>query len=57
MTKPQSEFERFDSTMNALLKIPRSAIKAKLDAEKAEQQKKKRKPKASASVRASRAKD
>lgn len=51
------EFERFDETMSALLKIPHSEIKAKLDAEKAKKQKKKRKPKTSALDRASRAKD
>jgi hypothetical protein len=45
------EFERFDETMQRLVKVPHSAIKAKLDAEKAA---KKRKPKrTSASDRAS----
>jgi|BarGraIncu00222A_1022003.scaffolds.fasta_scaffold81902_2 hypothetical protein len=52
--KQPGEFERFDKAMDTLLKIPRSQIKAQLDAEKAE---KKRKPKTSALVRASRAKD
>jgi len=49
----KSEYKKFDETMDALLKVPRSEIKAKLEAEKAT---KKRKPKTSASVRASRAK-
>jgi hypothetical protein len=48
------EFEKFDATMRKLIKVPHSKIKAKLDAEKAE---KKRKPKASASGRASGEKD
>ena len=49
-----SEFEKFDKTMEQLLRVPHSEIKAKLEAEKAA---KKRKPKASASPHASRAKD
>ncbi len=52
-----NEFDRFDKTMEQLLKVPHSEVKAKLDVEKAEKQKKKRKPKTSASGRASRAKD
>jgi hypothetical protein len=52
-----TEFDNFDRTMQELLKVPHSEIKAKLDAEKAEKQKQKRKPKTSALDRASRAKD
>ena len=44
------EYEKFDKTMQMLMKVPHSDIKAKLDAEK--HAKKKRKPKkASASGR------
>jgi hypothetical protein len=51
MNKNSPEFERFDSTMRKLMKVPHSTIKAKLEAEKAA---KKRKPKrTSASGRAS----
>lgn len=50
--KNSKEFQRFDRTMEQLLKVPHGEIKSKLDAEKAE---KKRKPKTSA-ARASRAK-
>lgn len=56
MTEKNSEFENFDRTMQGLIKIPHSEIKAKLDAEKAAKNKK-RKLKTSASGRASRAKD
>ena len=49
------EFNRFDRLMGKLLKVPHSEIKAKLEAEKAEKEKRKVKP--SASGRASRAKD
>ncbi len=52
--KGSEEFKNFDNTMRQLLKVPHAEIKAKLDAEKAA---KKRKPKTSASGRASRAKD
>jgi hypothetical protein len=49
------EFQNFDNTMRKLMTVSHSAIKAKLEAEKAE---KKRKPKrTSASGRASREKD
>ena len=34
-TKRKSEFERFDSTMRALLSVPHDEIKAKLDEEEA----------------------
>ena len=51
-----SEFDNFDRTMSDLLKVPHSEIKAALDAEKAEKNKK-RKSKTSASDHASRAKD
>jgi hypothetical protein len=49
------EFQRFDKTMDALLSVTHDDLKAALDAEKAEKLKKKRKPKTSASGRASRA--
>lgn len=45
-----SEFDNFDSTMRRLISVPHETIKAKLEAEKAA---KKRKPKTSASGRAS----
>lgn len=32
--KPSPEFEKFDRTMDDLLKVPHSEIKAKLDAER-----------------------
>ncbi len=48
------EYEKFDSFMTKLLKVPHSEIKAKLDAEKAG---KKRKTKHASSSRASNAKD
>ena len=50
MTKSK-EFENFDDTMRQLLKVPHAKLKAALDAEKAA---KKRKPRTSASGRASR---
>jgi len=50
MQQKSSEFDKFDRTMQNLLKVPHSEIKAKLDAEK---KAKKRKPKkTSASDRA-----
>ena len=52
--KESTEFRKFDRTMEQLLKVSHNEMKAKLEAEKAT---KKRKPKASASGRASRAKD
>ena len=53
--KSSQEFANFDRTMRRLVAVPRSEIKAKLDAEKAA---KKRKPKrTSASGRASTGKD
>lgn len=39
--KPSKEFDNFDHTMQKLIAVPHSEIKAKLDAEKAA---KKRKP-------------
>lgn len=57
MTKENEQFQKFDQAMTTLLKVPRSEVKAQLDAEKAEKKGKKRKPKASASDHASRAKD
>lgn len=37
------EFDNFDATMRKLMKVPHSAIKAELDAEKAEKSKRPRK--------------
>ncbi len=54
--KPTTEFQNFDRTMRELIKVPHSEIKAKLDAEKREKQKRKAK-KTSASGRASGDKD
>ena len=54
MGRGSGEFERFDRAMGALHKVSHADLKAKLDAEKAA--KKKRKPKTSASGRASRGK-
>lgn len=45
MEKEESEFEKFDETMEQLLKVPHSKIKEKLDAEKAEKKAKKQKAK------------
>ena len=53
MPKKSREFEAFDKTMDSLLRVSHSEIKAKIDAEKAA---KKRRPKPSASDLASRAK-
>jgi hypothetical protein len=54
--KRETEFQKFDNTMRQLMKVPHSEIKAALDAEKREKQKRKvRKP--SALGRASRDKD
>ena len=39
--KKSTEYENFERTTRELLKVPHSAIKAKLDAEKAAKQKKK----------------
>jgi hypothetical protein len=47
--KTKSEYDNFESTMRKLLKVPHSAIKAKLDAEKAA--KKRKKPKKSSASR------
>ena len=55
--KNNPEFERFDKGMDALLKVSHDDLKAALEAEKAAKVKKKRKPKTSASGRASRGKD
>jgi hypothetical protein len=51
MAKRNYEYENFDATMRQLMKVSHTDLKAKLDAEKAA---KKRKPKTSASGRASR---
>jgi len=56
MPQKQTEFENFDRTMRELIKVPHSEIKAALDAEKREKQKRKTK-KPSASGHASRDKD
>jgi hypothetical protein len=40
-----SQFENFDRTMRDLISVPHDDIKAALDAEKAQKQKKKRKAK------------
>jgi hypothetical protein len=48
MSKPAAEFKHFDQTMEQLLKVPHSKIKAQLDAAKSGKAKK-RKPKTSAS--------
>jgi hypothetical protein len=50
--KQNSEFDNFDRTMRKLISVPRSEIKAKLDAEKVAKQKK-RKVKSPALDRAS----
>ena len=53
MSRKSAEFEKFDRTMRKLIAVPHSEIKAKLDAEKrAKENRKKRKPKTSASGRA-----
>jgi hypothetical protein len=41
--KKASEYERFNSTMGELMKVPHSEIKAKLDAEKKAKKRKKSK--------------
>ncbi len=41
MTKSNEQFENFDRTMRELIKVPHSEIKAALDAEKREKQKRK----------------
>jgi hypothetical protein len=50
LRKENDEFENFDRTMRELIKVPHSEIKAKLDAEKREKQKRKVR-KSSASTR------
>ena len=40
--KQSEEFENFDRTMRDLMKVPHDEIKAALDAEKAEKQKKRK---------------
>ena len=44
-----TEFDRFDETMRQLMQVPRSTIKAKLDAEKRAKTKKRKPKRASAS--------
>jgi len=54
----KTEYNNFEKLTSAVIKVPHSEIKAKLDAEKAAKTKKKRKAKKpSASGRASRDKD
>lgn len=48
-TKTSDEYRKFDNTMEQLLKVPHSEIKAKLDAEKAAKTKKRKPKKTSAS--------
>jgi len=43
--KKENEFDNFDRTMRDLMSVPHDEIKAALDAEKTEKQKKKRKTK------------
>jgi hypothetical protein len=43
MPKTSSEFDNFDRAMRALMKVPHSEIKARLDAEKAERAKRPKK--------------
>jgi hypothetical protein len=58
MTKQKNEqFEKFDRTMDVLLRHSHADLKAALDAEKVAKAKKKRKLRASASGRAFRGKD
>jgi hypothetical protein len=45
VTKGNSEFDNFDRTMRDLMSVPHDEIKAALDAEKVDKQKKKRKAK------------
>jgi hypothetical protein len=45
--KHNQQFERFDSTMRELMKVPHREIKAKLDAEKAAKKRKSKEPSAS----------
>ncbi len=47
--KQNPEFDRFDSTMRKLIAVPRSEIKAKLDAEKRTKARKRKTKKPSAS--------
>jgi len=54
---PDSEFKKFDGFMHALIQVPHSAVKAALDQEKEEKQKRKAKKKPSALVRESREQD
>lgn len=50
--RKSSEFEKFDRTMEQLLRVPHGEIKAKLDAEKTAKAKK-HKPKRTSASRAS----
>jgi hypothetical protein len=53
--KTKSEYDRFESLLGRLLKVPHSEIKAKLDAEK--KARKRKKSKASSAFRVASAKD
>lgn len=55
--KSSDEFQNFDRTMRQLVSVPHSEIKAKLDAEKAAKEKKRKAKKPSASGRADGEKD
>jgi hypothetical protein len=55
--KQSKEYENFDRLMTQLLSVPHSEIKARLDAEKAARQKKRKAKKPSVSGRASGGKD
>jgi hypothetical protein len=57
MPKNNSEFQNFDRTMRELIKVPHSEIKAKLDAEKAAKDKKRKVKQSSASAREDGGKD
>lgn len=41
MSRKTPEFQRFDNMMTEVLKVPRSTIKARLDAEKQEKRRRK----------------
>jgi hypothetical protein len=51
MPKDKSEFEKFDAAMHRVISVPHEKLKAALDAEKAEKQKKRKAKKPSASGR------
>ena len=57
MKERNTEFQKFDATIEKLLTVPHSRIKAKLDAEKAAKEKKRKTKESFASDRASGEKD